>query len=51
VTVSSPHLNSRSRFAATMLPRVRGRYVFRVVAAATARNAAGTSRPIAVRVV
>ena len=50
VTVSRPHLSARSRFAATLLPRVSGRYVFRVVAAATAANATGTSRSVTVRV-
>ena len=50
VTVSRPHLSARSRFAATLLPRVSGRYVFRVVVAATAGNATGTSRSVTVRV-
>ena len=50
VTVSRPHLSARSRFTATLLPRVSGRYVFRVVAAATAGNATGTSRSVTVRV-
>jgi hypothetical protein len=50
VTVSKPHLSARSRFTATLLPRVKGRYVFRVVAAATAGNATGTSRSVTVRV-
>jgi hypothetical protein len=50
VTVSKPHLSARSRFAATLLPRVKGRYVFRVVAAATTGNATGTSRSVTVRV-
>jgi hypothetical protein len=50
VTVSTPHLSARSRFTATLLPRVSGRYVFRVVAAATAGNATGTSRSVTVRV-
>lgn len=50
VTVSRPHLSARSRFTATLLPRVSGRYVFRVVAAATPGNATGTSRSVTVRV-
>ena len=50
VTVSKPHLSARSRFKATLLPRVKGRYVFRVVAAATTGNATGTSRSVTVRV-
>jgi len=50
VTVSTPHLSARSRFTATLLPRVSGRYVFRVVAAATPGNATGTSRSVTVRV-
>ena len=50
VTVSTPHLSARSRFRATLLPRVSGRYVFRVVAAATPGNATGTSRSVTVRV-
>ena len=50
VTVSKPHLSARSRFTATLLPRVKGRYVFRVVAAATTGNATGTSRSVTVRV-
>jgi hypothetical protein len=33
-----------------LLPRVTGRYVFRVVAAATTGNATGTSRSVTVRV-
>src|SRR5206468_513971 len=31
VTVATPHVDSRGRFGATLLPRVRGHYVFRVV--------------------
>ena len=50
MTVSKPHLSARSRFKATLLPRVKGRYVFRVVAAATTGNATGTSRSVTVRV-
>ncbi len=50
VTVATPRLNATSAFAASLVPRVRGRYLFRVSAPATALNAAGLSRTIAVRV-
>jgi hypothetical protein len=50
VTVATPRLTLRSRYAASLVPRVAGRYLFRVVAAADDRNAAGTSRTVAVRV-
>jgi hypothetical protein len=49
--VATRHVGSGGRYAATLLPRVRGTYVFRVVVAATATNAAGTSRTVTVRVV
>ena len=49
-TVARPRLSIRSRYATALIPRVPGRYLFRVVAAASDRNAAGTSRTIAVRV-
>jgi hypothetical protein len=50
VTVATPRLSTRSLFSSTLLPRVRGRYLFRVVAPATALNASGTSRTVSVRV-
>jgi hypothetical protein len=50
VTVATPRLSAGSAFAKTLLPRVRGRYVFRVTAPATAQNVAGVSRSITVRV-
>jgi hypothetical protein len=50
VTVATPRLTVRSRFGASLVPRVAGRYLFRVVAPASDRNAAGTSRTVAVQV-
>jgi hypothetical protein len=50
VTVALPRLSTGSAFSKTLLPRVRGRYVFRVAAPATAQNVAGVSRSITVRV-
>ena len=50
VTVATPKLSTRSLFSSTLLPRVRGRYLFRVVAPSTALNASGTSRTVSVRV-
>jgi hypothetical protein len=51
VTVSHPRLSTRGRYSATLLPRVAGRYLFRVLAAADASNAAGTSHSVTVLVV
>jgi hypothetical protein len=51
VTVSHPRLSTRGRYSATLLPRVAGRYLFRVVAPADASNAAGTSHSVTVLVV
>ena len=50
-TVARPVLRSGGRYSATLLPRVAGRYVFRVLAPATQDNASGTSRSVTVRVV
>jgi hypothetical protein len=50
VTVAAPKLSARSLFSGTLLPRLPGRYLFRVVAPATALNASGTSRTVSVRV-
>ena len=50
-TVARPLLGSTGHYAATLLPRVPGRYVFRVLAPATHDNAAGTSRSVTVNVV
>ena len=50
VTVAMPRLSAGSAFSKTLLPRVRGRYVFRVTAPATAQNVAGVSRSVTVRV-
>src|SRR3954453_20654217 len=50
-TVARPLLGSTGHYAATLLPRVPGRYVFRVLAPATHDNAAGTSRSVTVKVV
>jgi hypothetical protein len=49
-TVAQPRLSARSRFHATVVAAVPGRYVLRAVAAATARNAGGTSASVSVRV-
>ncbi len=51
VTVANPRLGAGSLYSGTLLPRVRGRYLFRVSAPATALNVAGISRTITVRVV
>jgi hypothetical protein len=50
VTVAAPKLGAQSLFSGTLLPRVPGRYLFRVVAPATALNAAGASHTVSVRV-
>jgi hypothetical protein len=49
-TVARPRLGVRSRFAKTVVAGVSGRYVLRVVAPATPRDAIGRSRSITVRV-
>ena len=48
VTVATPRLSASSAYVKTLLPRVRGRYVFRVTAPATAQNVAGVSRSVTV---
>jgi hypothetical protein len=50
-TVARPLLSSRGTYGATLLPRVAGRYVFRVLAPPTPDNAAGTSRSVTVHVI
>jgi len=50
VTVAAPRLSAGSLYSGTLLPRVRGRYLFRVVAPGTALNASGVSRTVSVRV-
>ena len=50
VTVATPKLSPGSLFSGTLLPRVRGRYLFRVVAPGTTLNTSGISRTISVRV-
>ena len=50
-TVARPLLSSRGTYSATLLPRVTGRYVFRVLAPPTPDNAAGASRSVTVRIV
>ena len=50
-TVARPLLSSRGTYSATLLPRVAGRYVFRVLAPSTPDNAAGESRSVTVRVI
>ena len=49
-TVARPHLGGASRYAKTVIAGIPGRYVLRVVAPATAANAIGRSRTVAVRV-
>jgi hypothetical protein len=49
-TVARPALNARSAYHATVVAAIPGRYVLRAVAAATARNAGGTSPTVSVRV-
>jgi len=49
-TVARPKLSARSRFHATVVAAVPGRYVLRAAAAGTARNAGGTSASISVQV-
>ena len=49
-TVATPRPGLRGGYSAVVVPRIRGRYLFRTVAPNTARNAAGTSGAIAVRV-
>ena len=46
--VASPRLGSRSGYSATVIPRLPGRYLLRVVAPATAVNLGGTSRTVVV---
>jgi hypothetical protein len=50
VTVASPRLGPLSRFSTTVVPRVRGTYVFRALTSATSANAAGTSGTVTVHV-
>jgi hypothetical protein len=50
-TVARPLLSSRGTYSATLLPRVAGRYVFRVLAPPTPDNTAGTSRSVTVHVI
>jgi Big-like domain-containing protein len=49
-TVAQPRLGAASRYAKPLIAALPGRYVFRVVAAATARNAAGQSATVTVLV-
>jgi hypothetical protein len=49
-TVARPRLSRRSAFSTVVVPRIPGQYLFRVLVAATARDAAGASRTVAVRV-
>ena len=49
-TVARPRLTRRSAFTTVVVPRIPGQYLFRVLAAATPRDAAGISRTVAVRV-
>jgi hypothetical protein len=49
-TVATPRPGLRGGYSAVVVPRIRGRYLFRTVAPATARNGAGISSAIAVRV-
>jgi Bacterial Ig-like domain len=49
-TVARPKLGGRSGFHATVVAALPGRYILRAVAAATARNAGGTSASVTVRV-
>ena len=49
-TVARPALNARSAYHATVIAALPGRYVLRAVAAATARDAGGTSATVSVRV-
>jgi hypothetical protein len=49
-TVAQPRLGGASRFAKTVIAAIPGRYVLRVVAPATAANAAGRSATVTVRV-
>jgi len=49
-TVAQPRLSRRSAFSTVVVPRFPGQYLFRVLAAATTRDAAGASRTVAVRV-
>ena len=48
-TVARPRLTRRSAFTTVVVPRIPGQYLFRVLAAATPRDAAGISRTVAVR--
>jgi len=49
-TVAHPRLGAGSRFHATVVAAVRGRYILRAIAAGTARNAGGTSASVSVQV-
>ena len=49
-TVAHPRLGAGSRFHATVVAAVRGRYILRATAAGTARNAGGTSASVSVQV-
>jgi len=49
-TVATPRPGLRGGYSAVVVPGIRGRYLFRTVAPATARNGAGISGAIAVRV-
>jgi archaellum component FlaG (FlaF/FlaG flagellin family) len=46
--VAFPRLGGRSGYSATVIPRLPGRYLLRVVAPATAVNLSGTSRTVAI---
>jgi hypothetical protein len=48
--VAHPRLGAGSRFHATVVAAVRGRYILRAIAAGTARNAGGTSASVSVQV-
>ena len=50
LTVASPRLSRASGFRATVVPRVRGTYVFRALTSATSANAAGESGTVTVHV-
>jgi len=50
VTVASPRLSRSSGYQATVVPRVRGTYVFRALTSATSANAAGESGSVTVHV-
>ena len=48
VAVARPRLGALSTYAATVIPRVAGRYVFRALVPATAQNAGGISASVTV---